>query len=69
MYGLGILFSELAHETQGSMLDRIWPVFLILVFLAAAGAVYFALRQDKTSTSKQKDEKNTHDSSGEERGP
>lgn len=47
MYGIGILFSELAHEAQGSMLERIWPVFLVVVVLAGVAAVYFAVRQDK----------------------
>lgn len=55
MYGVGILFSELAHEAQGSMLERIWPAFLILVAIAAVAAVYFALRQDKSDADKDND--------------
>lgn len=58
MYGIGILFSELAHEAQGSMLERIWPAFLILVAGAAVAAVYFALRQDKSGTHEEPTDEN-----------
>ncbi|SDM32152.1 hypothetical protein SAMN05660860_02289 [Geoalkalibacter ferrihydriticus] len=51
MYGVGILFSELAHETGGSMLDRILPVFLVAIAIAAVAVIYFALRKDKAGSS------------------
>ncbi|WP_305043777.1 hypothetical protein [Geoalkalibacter sp.] len=57
MFGVGILLSELAHEAQHSVLDRVWPFFLLIVAAAAIAAVYFALRKDKGDAA----EDRTHD--------
>lgn len=50
MLGVGILLSELAHEAEHSLFERIWPFFLLIVAAAAVAAVYFALRPNKSDS-------------------
>jgi flagellar biosynthesis/type III secretory pathway M-ring protein FliF/YscJ len=56
MLSIGFLFSELAHASEKSFLERLWPVFAALVVAAAAFAVYSEWRRMRRARQREEDE-------------